>query len=123
MSIISKAANEIELIGGVVNMALAGAANAAAAYTFPTGINILGDESLKLKKARITDNGTGGTLVHIGTGTAGAFVDLVPPVRTISGMDMEIDLPEAEAFETITAYPDAVGGSSIDIQLTVTEKV
>lgn len=115
--------NELELLGAVVNLAAAGAANAAAIFTFPTSANILGNESLKLKKVRINDNGTGGTLVHIGTGIAGAFADLIPAIRTVSGMDMEIDLPEAESFATITAYPDAVGGSSIDIQLTVTEKL
>jgi hypothetical protein len=123
MSLLGNAPNELEIVAPVVNLAAAGAANATALFTFPSAASVLGNESLKLKKIRLADNGTGGTLLHIGTGVAGAFAALVPPIRTISGFDLDIDLPPIESFATITAYPDAVGGNSIDAQLIVTEKI
>lgn len=103
--------------GAMVNLTLAAAANAAAVYTLPSSANLLGAKTLIIKKVRWNDNGTGGTLLHIGTGVGVAFVDLIPPIRTVSGFDDELEV-EVEASATVTAYPDAVGGSSIDVQIT-----
>lgn len=102
--------------GPVVSLAAAGNAAAVAVYTLPSSANLLGTKSLVIKKVRWNDNGTGGTLLHIGTGVAGAVVDLIPPIRTVTGFDDELEL-EVESTATIMAYPDAVGGSTIDVQI------
>jgi hypothetical protein len=112
----------INIKGAVVNMAAAGAANAAVIFTRSTAFQ--GTRSFKLKKIMMHDNGTGGTQVHIGTGVGGAFAAVIPGIHTVNNMDLEVpesELPAAELFANLTAYPDAVGGSSIDITVEVEE--
>jgi len=109
--------------GPVTNIAAAGTANAAVVFAAGGGA-FLGTRSYKLKKLAIRDRGTGGTFVHIGTGVAGAFADLIPAIKTVNNFDIEVDqntLNSAEAFASITAYPEAVGGSSVDVQVEVEE--
>lgn len=104
--------------GARVNFAAAGNANAAAVYTLPSSTNLLGTKSVIIKKIRYTDNGVGGTFLHIGTGAPGAVVDLIPPIKTVNGFDGELDV-DIESALTVMAFVDAVGASSVDVQLTV----
>jgi len=103
--------------GPVTNLAAAGAANAASIFPIPASPNLVGTITIVPRRIRWTDNGTGGTLLHVGTGVGGAFVALIPAIATVTGFDGELALPAVEAGVAITAYPDAVGGSSIDVQL------
>ena len=108
--------------GPVVNLAAAGTANAATVFALPTSASLLGTFSATLKSVRAKDNGTGGSVLHVGTGVGGAFVDLVPGITLVTGMDSETDLPPIDVFANITAYVTVVGASSVDVQLVVSEK-
>jgi hypothetical protein len=109
--------------GPVVNIAAIGTANAVIIFALPTSPSLLGTFSATLQKVRWKNNGTGAsTVLHIGTGTGGGFVDLIPAIDTINNLDDEITLPPVESFAAITAYVDVVGASSVDVQLTVSEK-
>ena len=109
----------------VVNLAVAGVANAAVIYTIPAlAGQLVGTKSVKIRKVILHNNLAGNTTVLIGNGVGGAFVALLPALDSINGLtdtyDSESDLPPAESFANITAYPVALGvGTSIDIQLEV----
>lgn len=110
--------------GPVTNLTLAAAANAAAIYTRPT--SYVGTTSMILRKLMVRVNATGGaTFLSIGTGTGAGFANLIPPVRVMDNLDaewQEIDLPAAEAFATITAFPAVLAAGSIDVQIEVEER-
>ncbi len=108
----------------MVHMTASGAANAAVVFNVSDWAQQIGTKSFKVRKIRIRDNGTGGTVVHFGTGTGGSFADAMPAFKTLSGLDAaypETELPEAEFFADMTAYPEAVNGSSVDIQVEAEE--
>lgn len=110
---------------GVVNLAVAGMANAALVYTIPIlAGQLIGTKSVKIRKVILHNNAAGTTTVLVGTGVGGAFVALLPALDSINNFTDAYDkwhgLPEAESFANITAYPVALaGGTSIDIQLEV----
>ena len=111
--------------GAVVNIAAAGNANAAALLTLSTFASMVGNKTFILKRLKIRNNGAGTTYVHIGTGIAGAVVDIIPPLYSIANFTddyAEFDLPQVEVLATVMAYVDAVGGGSFDIQLEAEEK-
>lgn len=110
--------------GAVTNLAAAGVAAAVAIFTRSTAGGMVGTKTLKIKRLKIRNNGAGNTWVHIGTGTGGTFVDAVPALYSISNTTddyQEFDLPEVELNATITAYPEAVGAGSFDVQVEVDE--
>lgn len=115
-------------VGAVVNLAAAGAANAAAILTLSTFALMVGTKTLKIKRLKARSNNVGAdTWLHIGTGVGGVgagFVEAIPPLRIINNTTndyAELDLPERELAATITAYPDAVGGGSLDVQIEAEE--
>ena len=109
--------------GPVTNLAAAGVANAAAVYTLGTAW--VGTKSLKVKKVAYRNNAGGQTYLHIGTGVAGTFADLIDPIVIMNNQSdtlTEIEIPQNEAFATITAYPEALAaGGSVDVQVEVDE--
>ena len=110
--------------GAVTNLAAAAAANAAAIFAVSNYAAMMGVKTLKIKRLKVRNNNAGNTWVHIGTGVGAAFVDLIPPLYSIANTTddyMEYDLPQVETNATITAYPDAVGGGSFDVQVEVDE--
>lgn len=111
----------IVVIGPVVNLAAAGAANAVAVFTLPLLVGqLIGTKSLEIRKVMLFNNTAGNQIVMIGTGVGGAFVALMPALNSINDMpDIWDVLPAVEAFATITAYPVALPAGSIDIQLEV----
>ena len=71
-------------------------------------------------------NNAGGTLLlEVGTGVAGGFAQVIPPVRVFDNLDnswQAIELPDVELFADMTAFPDAlVAGGSVDVQVEVEE--
>jgi len=117
-------ANEegIRVQGGVVNLAAIGNLNAVAVFTLPALAGILvGTKSIRILKVRLINWAAGNDTVHIGTGIGAAFNDLIPALYSANGLDDDfVDLPKAEAFATITAWPTALpGGGNIDIMLEV----
>jgi hypothetical protein len=113
---------EIIVPGPIVNFALAGVANAAVVYTIPTAI--VGAKSVKIHRVNLYNNApAGNTQVLLGTGVGGAFAALLPALDSFNGLNdsygPETDLIQAESFANITAYPVALAGGSIDVQLEV----
>jgi len=109
----------IIVVGPVVNLAAAAAANAQVVFTIPAG-QLVGTKSVRIKRVQLFNNGAGNDEVLIGTGVGAAFVALIPALFSANNLDDLYTPNEAEAFANITAYPDALpGGGTIDIQLTV----
>jgi hypothetical protein len=116
--------DEIVIPGPIVNLALAGVANAAVVFTIPVlAGQLIGTKSVKIRKVNLYNNAAGNTQVLIGTGVAGAFAALLPALDSFNGLNdaygPETDLPEAESFLNITAYPVALVVGTIDCQLEV----
>lgn len=108
----------------VTNLAVAGIGAAAVIFTLPALAGIfVGVKSAIIKKVILFNNVAGNTQVIIGTGVGGAFVPLLPALDSINGLSdiyNEWELPEAEAYANITAYPVALAAAtSIDIALEV----
>ncbi len=111
--------------GAVVNLPAAAAVNAVAIMTLSTFASMVGTKTFVLKRLKIRNNGGPNTWVHIGTGVAGAFADGIPALYSIANTTLDLvenDLPQVEFGATITAYPDAVGAGSFDVQVEVEEK-
>ena len=109
----------------VVNIPTALIANSVVVLTLSTFAGMVGAKTFKLKRLKIRNNNAGNTWVHIGTGMgAGAFVDRIPALWSISNSTddyQEGDLPAIEVLATITAYVGAVGAGSFDVQVEVEE--
>lgn len=112
--------------GAVVNLAAAGVANAAVIFTTSTFAGMQGAKTLVIKRLKIRSNAVGAdTWVHVGTGVGGAFVEGIPPLRLINNTTIDFaenDLPQVEFNANLTAFPDAVGAGSVDIQVEVEER-
>lgn len=114
----------VRLAAPVINLAAAGVANAVNIFTLPILAGVLvGTKSAIIKKVSMYNNVAGTTQVLIGTGVAGTFVALLPALDSFNGLNDNYgddELPEAEAFADITAYPVALGaGTSIDIVIEI----
>lgn len=115
----------IRRVGPVVPM-VALIANAANIFVVSTFAAMVGTKTLVIKRLKINNAAGGNTFVHVGTGAAGTFVALIPPLRTLNDTTddyMEYDLPQVETTLTITAYVDALaGGGVISVQVEVEER-
>lgn len=114
----------VRITSGVVNLAAAGVANAAVVFTIPILAGVLvGTKSAIIKKVTLNNNAAGNTQVIIGTGVGAAFVALLTALDSFNALSdqyNENDIPEAEAFANITAYPTALlVGGTVDILLEV----
>jgi hypothetical protein len=114
--------DEIIVAGPIVNLAIAGVANAVVIYTIPVGL--VGTKSVIIHGVNIYNNAAGATQVLIGNGVGAGFAPLLPALDTFNGLNdaygPQTDLIPVESFANITAYPAAlVGVLGIDIQLLV----
>lgn len=111
--------------GAVVNIAAAAAANATVIFQLSNFAQQLGTKSFKLRKLLVRNNAGGALWLELGTGVAGAFAQVIPPVRVMDNLDsswQEVELPKVELFADLTAFPDAlVAGGSVDVQVEVEE--
>lgn len=108
--------------GPVVNLAAAGVANAVVVFTIPIlAVQLVGIKSAKILVVHLFNNAAGNTNVVIGTGVGPTFAALLPALSTMNNLeDIYDNVPEAEAFLNITAYPAALAvGGSVDIRLEV----
>ncbi len=115
----------VRVTGNVVNIAAAAAANAVAIFQVSNFAQQIGTKSFKLKKLMVRNNAGGTLWFELGTGVAGAFAQVIPPVRVFDNLDnswQSIELPDIEMFADLTAFPDAlVAGGSVDVQVEVEE--
>lgn len=108
--------------GPVTNLAAAGVANAAVIFTIPVlAGQLIGTKSAVIRVVHIFNNAAGNTNIVIGTGAGALFAALLPALSTFNNLeDIYDNIPEAEAFANITAYPAVLlVGGTIDIQLEV----
>lgn len=117
----------IVVTGPVVNLAVAGIANAVVIFSIPVlAAQLVGVKSVKIRKVALFNNAAGNTWVLIGTGVGVPpapvpFAALLPALTTFNNLeDLYDTLPEVESFADITAYPAALlAAGTIDIQLEV----
>jgi hypothetical protein len=112
--------------GNVVNLAVAGIANAQPIFQQSNWPNQIGTKTFRIKRLKVRNNAAGTQFLHIGTGAgAGVFVDRIPPLVTVNNLTddwVEDDLPEYVFTADCTAYPAALlAGGSLDVQVEVEE--
>lgn len=111
----------IRMIGGVINMNLAGVANAFVIYQISNWGQMVGVKTFRIKRVKGINLAGANTDIHIGTGVGGAFVAMVPALHTFNGLNfdfVEDDLPEVEFAADMTCYPDL---ANVTIQVEVEE--
>ena len=73
--------------GGVVNIAAAAAANAAAIFQVSNFAQQIGTKSFKPRKLLVRNNAGGTLWLSLGTGVGVGFADALPPVRVMNNLD------------------------------------
>ena len=109
------------LQGPVVVMAAAGIGFAVPIFQVSNYAAQVGTRTFRLKRIKGLNGAGADTIIHIGTGVGGTFLDAIPPLLTINGMNfdfVEDDLPEVEWSADMTCYPVA---ATVTIQVEVVE--
>ena len=121
MGVLVKAKDGITMVGGLVTLLVAANAGALVVYQMSTAAAMRGTKTYKLKRISIRDITAGGTVVHFGTGAAGAVVDAIPSMTTVANMNVVQEWPDDEAPEfadDLMAWAVAI---QVEIQVTVQE--
>jgi len=103
----------VRLQGGVVDLIGIGNANALVIFQQSTFVAQIGTRTFRIKRIKGINQSLVNTLVHIGTGAAGAVVDVIPELQTFAGLNfdfVEFDLPEVEVNADLMAW--AVAGAA-----------
>ena len=111
----------VRLQGPVTVLAAAGMANAVAIFQQSNYANQIGTKSFKIKRIKGLNAAGADSLLHIGTGVGGTFLDSIPPLQTINGLNFDFeegDLPEVEWSADMTAWPVVLG---VTVQVEVEE--
>lgn len=104
---VMQARKGVRLQGPNTEMDAQGAANAFTIFAVSNYAAQIGTRTFRLKRVKGYNAGLADTLVHIGTGVGGAFVDSIPPLYVITLMNfdfVEADLPEVEWSVDMTCY-------------------
>ena len=97
----------INTVGPTASVVVAAPAGLQTLYTIP--LALVGVKTAKLRSLHVLNNSGGDTFIHIGTGTAMAFVDQIPAIKIINGFDDTIYMDSEYEFSTdILCYCDAV---------------
>jgi len=119
---VMQARKGVRLQGAAVVMNLAGIANTFTIFQLSNYANQIGTKTFRIKRIKGLNAALANTLIHIGTGLgAGAFVDAMPPLLTINGLNFdfaEFDLPEVEFAADMTCYTVV---ATVTIQVEVEE--
>ena len=111
----------IRLTGTPIPIVVAANAGALAVFQVSNWAQQIGVKTVKLIRLKAWNNVAGNTVIHIGTGAAGAVVDALPPLYIINNLNLdmvEADLPEVEFSTDIMAWCVAV---PVTIQVEVEE--
>ena len=126
---VKEAKHGIRKVGPVVVLVGAGIGNPLPVYQISNVAATVGVKTCKLKKVTITDTTAGGTVVHFGTGVAGAIVDIIPPMVTVAGLPVvqdwdDTDGPEFGAGVPVPAVGDLMAWAvavQVEVQVEVDE--
>jgi len=111
----------VRLQGPLQQMVLAAAVNAYTIFNVSNYAAQVGVRTFRLKRIKGLNQAGANTLIHIGTGVGGAFVDSISPLWTFNGLNfdfVEADVPEVEWSVDMTCYPVA---ATVWIQVEVEE--
>ena len=111
----------VRLVGNPIPIVVAANAGALPIFQVSNWGQQIGAKTVIIKRLKAWNNGAGNTVIHIGTGAAGAVVDALPPLYTITNLNLdfaELDLPEVEFSTDIMAWCVAV---PVTIQVEVVE--
>ena len=109
----------VRLQGPVTVLAAAGIANTAPIFQQSNYANQIGTKTFRIKRVKGLNAAGVNTLLHIGTGFGGAFLDSIPPLQTMNGLNfdfVEDDLPDVEWSADMTAYP-VVAGVTVQVEV------
>lgn len=116
----------IRVSGGVVPLTVAGAAAAVAIFQVSNFAQQIGTKSFIPRKLRVRNNAAGDTWLFLGLGAPVFTASVLPAVRVLNNLDnvwQEFELPAAEFFADMTAYPlTVVAAGSLDVMVEVEEK-
>jgi len=111
----------IRLQGTPVPIVVAANAGALAVFQVSNVALNIGVKTVILKRLKAWNNGAGNTVIHIGTGAAGAIVDAILPLYIVNNLNLSADegeLPEIEFSTDIMVWCVAV---PVTIQVEVEE--
>lgn len=111
----------IRLQGPVVVMNVAAAANAFTIFQLSNFSQMVGTATFRIKRVKGLNAAGMDTLIHIGRGTGAGFIDMIPALLTIDGMNfdfVEDDLPEVEWSTDMTCW---IVAQPVTIQVEVEE--
>lgn len=114
----------VRLQGGVIDLVGIGNGNALAIFLQSTYAAQVGTRTFRIKRIKGINQSLVNTLVHIGTGAAGAVVDVIPELQTFAGLNfdfVEFDLPEVEVNADLMAW--AVAGAAVLTPITIQVEV
>lgn len=98
----------IRKIGTRVQLTPAGVANALSIYQVDNLATQVGTRSFKLVRLWGWNNAGANSELHIGNGVGAGFVDLIPPIITLAGLNFDVgewELPEiVSVAQDLTAY-------------------
>lgn len=118
---VKSAKHGIRKVGNLVPILVIANAGALAVYQISNLAAGVGVKTFKIKRITILDTTAGGTVVHFGTGVAGAVVDVMPPMVTVAGMPVIQDFDDEDGPEVgadLMAWAVAV---QVEIQVEVDE--
>lgn len=111
----------VRLQGPLVEMDTAGATPTFTIFSVSNYAAQIGTRTFRLKRIKGLNAAGANTLVHIGRGSGGAFVPMIPALLTFDGLNfdfVEADIPEVEWSVDMTAYPVA---ATVWIQVEIEE--
>ncbi len=111
----------IRLVGNPVPIVAAANGGALVVFQVSNWGQQIGAKTVILKRLFAWNNAAGNTVIHIGTGAAGAVVDAMPAIYTITNLNagwVELEVPEVEFSTDIMAWCVAV---PVTIQVEVEE--
>ncbi len=119
---VMEARKGIRLQGLVANITVPANAGGLPLFQVSNAANRIGVATVVLKRVKIYNHpGTGDGVLHIGTGVAGAIVDVMPALVHLDGLNadfVELDLPEVQFAVDIMGWSDV---QPIDVQVEVEE--
>lgn len=101
----------VRLQGPVVTLTVGGNGGALPIFQQSTFAAQVGTRTFRIKRIKGLNQAGAATLLHIGTGAAGAVVDVIPGLWTFAGLNfdfVEADLPEVEVNADLMAWAVAV---------------